>query len=335
MKKIFSVIGFLFFCLYVQAQTSAKRYVLIEHFTNSWCSVCASKNPDFYKTYDLNDKNLHHISYHPNFPYEQCVFYQANKTENNNRAEAYGLSSGTPRVVLNGEVVPPSTPLLQTSVLTPKLGKTSPIAITVKEKFDLLSPSQLTIEAQVSRLSALPAGSYKLFVALVEKNIALTTPNQEKNHRDVFRMMVNGIEGTEYKQELTGEKIIYSYTFGINDAWKKDQVYAVVFLQNTLTKEVLNSGTKFDPVSTGIFEQEAVETLNITPNPVNETAYAQLGDDQAESVEVFSLGGQRLTLEHVIDQSQVQFETAGLSPGMYLVKIKGKKNTYSARMVKQ
>jgi Outer membrane protein Omp28/Secretion system C-terminal sorting domain len=237
--------------------------------------------------------------------------------------------------VLNGDLAAVSTPLLKPALLTEKLGKTSPIALNVKEKFDLLSPTTLTIDVQILRLSALPAGNYKLFVALVEKNVALPTPNNEKNHRDVFRRMVNGIGGTDYKPEASSDKLTHSFTFGIDAAWKKEEVYAVAFLQNTLTKEVLNSGTKFDPAVSGLFEPENVQNINISPNPVNETAFAQLGDDQVESVEVFSLGGQRLTLDHAIDQNRVQFETAGLSPGMYLVKIKGKKNTYSARMVKQ
>ena len=84
--------------LLINAQ--AKRYIFMEHFTNTWCSICGSQNPKFYSVLKNYEGNYHHMTIHPSFPYNQCPLYNANKTENSLRANYYSVSS-TPTVVIN------------------------------------------------------------------------------------------------------------------------------------------------------------------------------------------------------------------------------------------
>ena len=93
MKKCCSLLLCLFLASLLSAQASTKKYLLIEHFTNSNCPPCASRNPAFYSliTQAQYADDVHHISYHPSVPYNTCVFYLANKVENNARAAVYGI----------------------------------------------------------------------------------------------------------------------------------------------------------------------------------------------------------------------------------------------------
>lgn len=68
MKKL-SVLVLLLSGLTVFAQQVPKK-VLVAHFTNTRCSVCASRNPGFFNNLDnQNNGDLIHIAYHPSRPY--------------------------------------------------------------------------------------------------------------------------------------------------------------------------------------------------------------------------------------------------------------------------
>ena len=111
-------------------------------------------------------------------------------------------------------------------------------------------------------------------------------------------------------------------------------MYVVAFVQNTVTKEVLNSGTKFDTDFTSGTEDLVVSNVKISPNPVTDQAFAQLSDDQVQSVVVFASNGQRISVETEIDQQSLSIATANLPSGVYYVKITGAKGVYGAKFVK-
>jgi thiol-disulfide isomerase/thioredoxin len=87
--------------LHSAGQINVQKFVLIEHFSNTWCPICAGRNPDFYALVQKYSKNIHQISIHPPYPYSGCPLYQYNKAENQERANYYNIQ-GTPALVLNG-----------------------------------------------------------------------------------------------------------------------------------------------------------------------------------------------------------------------------------------
>ena len=315
------------------AQTTAKKYVLLEHFTNSNCSVCKSKNPAFYSLIGQAQyaDDVHHIAYHPPVPYVACVFYQANKPENSGRSAIYGIT-GTPRLALNGELISANGPLLPEATLQSKLNQTSAVALQVTETG---TGAERLVNIDIHTLGSVPAGNYKLYVALVEKVRNQTTPNGETVHHDVFRKMLPNLDGLVYTPAAVGQKVSFPLSYTINPAWTADQMYVVAFLQNPVTKAVLNSGTKFDAVVSGAGEATRPETVRILPNPVSDRAFVQLDDDQAEQVEVYAGNGQRVSLTFSSEQNSVSIPTANLAPGIYFLKITGKKGVYTGKMVKE
>jgi len=99
-------ISFLVACLFssqvINAQTqTAQKYINIELLTNTWCPLCATYDPPAIATYMANKKDIHLLSYHPDVPYPQCPFNQANVTDNNARKTYYNVNS-TPRTFTLG-----------------------------------------------------------------------------------------------------------------------------------------------------------------------------------------------------------------------------------------
>jgi hypothetical protein len=312
------------------AQDSAKKYVLIEHFTNSNCSNCGSKNPAFYNLIDQYPADIHHISIHPPIPYSSCALYQANTTENSGRSNYYGIF-GTPSLVINGESQPLSTPLLTALTLQNYLGQTSPVRVQVSETFN---GNTRNVNVKVHSLDVVPGSTYKLYVAAVEKTLNYQGTNSETVHHDVFRDMVTDINGLDFTPATVGQFAEFNFSYTLNANWNANEMYTLAWVQRPSNKEVLNSGTRFDPVVSASGEP-ATQSIRIQPNPVTEVASAWIGDDVARQVEVFAGNGQRVSFDvESAQEGMVSIPAAELRPGIYYVKISGEKGVYVAKMVK-
>lgn len=311
------------------AQAPVKRYVLLEHFTNSVCSVCRSRNPTFYNLIDQNAADVHHIAYHPPIPYSSCIFYQHNPSENSERTEYYNVF-GTPSVSVNGGATT-GVQSLTAAVLQTHLGQTSPINIQVAES---TAGNQRTVDIGVGTWGTVPAGTYKLYAAVVEKRVDYTSPIGSSLHRNVFRKMLPNIDGVAYTPAALGNVAEFSYTFTLDPAWVADSIYVVAFVQNTTNKSILNSGTQFDPVLVSAGEAQAPQSVQIQPNPATSEAWASLPGEQVDRVEVFTLGGSLARTAFETQYDQVSIPLEGLAPGLYVVKMTGKDGVYVGKLMK-
>jgi hypothetical protein len=329
MKKEKFTLFLLLFAASLFAQQSAKRYVLIEHFTNSRCSICGVKNPGFYNFISQYADDIHHISIHPSVPYNNCFFYLANPTENNARASFYNIF-GTPLVVLNGAVQDPSSPLLNIAQLQPFLNKTSPINIKVTETG---TGNTRAVSIDVRSLGTLPNVGYKIYAAIVERTVNYNAPNGEKIHYDVFRKMVPEVNGITFTPAAVGQSNVINFNYTIANNWVADEAYVLVYIQSTAT-EIINSGTKFDPILLGT-QDAKVETITLQPNPAHTSASFQLVDDTVVALEMYDAKGQLTTTTFNNNGENVQIDVQNLPVGLYFVKITGTQKVYTAKLVKE
>ena len=267
MKKIFIITLFclLAYPLSIKAQ-NAKKYALLEHFTNTPCGTCGATNPGFYSAVDIeNNKNLHHISYHASTPYIACIYYQANKTEQDARSNYYSLP-GVPRVSINGGATIGAGSVTATTITNAASG-ISPLQITVAETTNATGG---TVVVKVKSVGTPPSGTHKLVVALVEKKTNYAAPNGETVHHNVFRKFLTiAADGADIVLPAQGIEVNFSYTYALTSGWVANQMYAVAFVQNSTTKAVVNSGTKFDVVSAT--EEASIDAqVSISPNPAKE-----------------------------------------------------------------
>ncbi len=228
--------------LAAQAQT-AKRYITLEHFTNTRCSNCAAGNPTLFSTLDNNPGEVHHLSIHSRVPYTACVFYQHNTTGNDFRRDLYNIT-GTPSTLTNGTVkgVGASNLLPQTRIDTLK-DRTSPLRIKVSQS---MSGGNLNVTVSVRSFRAMSNPNLLLFVAIAEREVAYSAPNGEPLHHNVFRKMLPGDGGAAFSPAAVGQAVVQTFSAALHPDWDTNQVYAYVFIQDTATLEIVNSGTPFD-----------------------------------------------------------------------------------------
>ena len=167
---------FLFAFIFSQNMTAqVAKSVVVEHFTNTRCGICGFKNPQLFANLN-NHPEVLHLATHPSSPYSNCVLYQHNPDENDARTNFYGVYGGTPRIVIQGEVMSSSTSYTDDELFTPYEGQTSPASINIQQ-----SKTAETIEAfitvQTEELHNL--GDLNLYVVVAEDTVFYEAPNGE------------------------------------------------------------------------------------------------------------------------------------------------------------
>ncbi len=294
--------------LAVDAQV--ERSVVVEHFTNTLCGICASKNPDFYALLDANPQVIH-IAYHPSSPYAMCIFSQHNQPENDARTNFYGIYGGTPRAVLQGEVLSPSTPLVSQEQIDGKLGGLSDYSVLVIQQ--PAGNGEVSATITVKRLNGNGSENLVLYTALVERSVLYTAPNGEEDHRNVFRKVLQ-----EYSIALVNanDSVVLEKNYAPHPEWDKDEIIVVALLQDMSDKSILQAAVS--DVLTSVNDNGVIADLSaaIHPNPVSSLLhFSPAALNKFRSARLFNLFGEMLTstdLSGPVDMS-------GYPPGYYFM----------------
>jgi len=318
---------FLFGCLVVKGQ-EVPRYVLIEHFTNTWCPICASRNPSLFSLIQQYPKNVHHVSFHPPIPYSGCPLYQFNKTDNQERTGFYGVI-GTPTVILNGGNLMGGSPLVTKDQITKEIARTSPLSVLVAESGQGNNRSA-TIKLKAS---ASIAGDLRLIVLLAERNLRFTASNGELDHYNVMRKYLTPAGGQKISITQAGEQ---NFTFNFKDTagWKPEEIYALALVQNYTNKEIINSGTRFDQATTPVLSTHQVTGIKIYPTLVDQAFYIDYFFQNPARLEIYNTRGQLVLQKQQIYGRNPEITIEGLTPGVYLIKLVEKDKIFNARFIK-
>jgi hypothetical protein len=309
----------------------AKKYVLVEHFTNTYCSICASQNPGFYQriAVETNTK-IHHVSIHSSVPYPQCPFYQANKIEQDTRKDFYGLFS-TPRVSLNGAALVGAGEISNTNIESAAAG-TSPIELKITEPTTTSRTATISFKA----VGTVPTGTYRMFAAIVEKKISFAAQNGEATHYNVLRKFVSktgedAVNGFDITPTTAMQNISLSYNIAapINIA----EAYLLVWIQNTVTKEVLNSATRFD-VQSATAEPSIDAFVNVSPNPTTHKTTVSFTQVTPQYLTVQNAVGQILETLKLANDAPVELDLSNYATGILFIKVQSEEGVALKKIVR-
>ena len=229
-----------------QLSAQARRFVLIEHFTNASCSPCAAQNPVLDALLSVNKGSVQHIAYHTDWPGTDPM-NAYNQAEVQARVNYYGVD-GVPDCLMEGNIYHGGPAGVTQNMLNDVAVEPSPIRVVVKETSN---GTVRTVQVKVFTLATVPTANYKIRGAVCEKlkhyNTAPGT-NGEKDFPDVFRKAIPSSTGDVYTPAAVGDSATFVYTYPLDLAnWDTTKIYSIVFIQNDATKEVLNSGSSFAP----------------------------------------------------------------------------------------
>jgi len=334
MKKL--ILPFFLLISIISNGQSFKKYIFLEHITNSRCGICGSKNPGFYGVINNYPKDIVHISYHPSFPYSSCEFYKANPNENNGRVGYYPNVAGTPSLVMNGTLLPSSSTLITDNQINAEKALKSPIEIKVTESGSTTRSFQVTINKDNG--ATLAAGNYIFYAFMAEKLVPIATPNGEKEHHDVFRKAISPINGTDITSQL---KNTNSFTVPLSDyvvpsAYNEKEMYLVAFIQNASSKEILNVGTKFTTTTEFTQIQDAKEWFTVFPNPIISDFTINIKEGVVlEELKISNSNGMEIIKKIDIKDKENKFDISQFPAGNYIIQAKRGNRIATQIIVKQ
>jgi len=268
MRALFTLLFIGLVTLGSQAQLG--QTVVVEHFTNTLCGNCASRNPAFYSLLSNYD-NVIHISYHPSAPYPSCVLHQHNAFENDNRADFYGAFGGTPTAVVQGNWIGFQNPILTAAQLDSYLGKTSDYKISVYQ--EQIDAEMVHVSIIVKRVSTAMNKPTKLYAIIAEKQLNYAAPNGENVHHEVFRkVLINQI----FDLANAGDSIVLNTSYTLHNDWSADEMIVTAMVQDSETRAVLqaNESSRLGDGTASILDQEILSLDGVLyPNPVKDVIH--------------------------------------------------------------
>lgn len=334
MKKINLILGTTFMIFTQISFSQVAKKILVEHFTNTNCSVCASRNPGFY-TNLFGQTNVLHLAIHPSSPYASCLLYQQNATANDARTNYYSVYGGTPRLVINGVVISNSTNYSNSSIFSPYQSLTTSASIrVVQQKFGMDSiRSTIIIKTEATNT----LGILSLFVALAEDTVFYTGGNGETKHFDVFRKSLTSTTGNSVSLATNvGDSVVFTFSSPSNSIWNFSRIYTIAVLQETSTKFLVQAEAVSASANVLTKTTERVKSINasVFPNPTDKFISIQLPESMTAKVSLIDIEG-KVVLKHGFSQANFQFDISSLPKGTYLLKIKTDNGEYNQKIIKQ
>ena len=316
-----------FLCADLSAQVA--RQIIVEHFTNTRCGICSSRNPGFYTNLASQD-NVLHVAFHPSAPYSSCLLNQHNVIENDDRTKFYSIYGSTPRLVIQGNALSTITNYGSSTIFDDYENVTTPIGLSFSEAS--IDEDSIRIELVATTTEVHNILDASLFVALVEDTIFYNAPNGEDEHYDVFRRAFTPAEGMTFSlaSEVDGTTT-FQGALAIDPEWDTDRIYPIAILQETSDRSVIQSaaGPVVSDVISSVHNQASF-SWKLYPNPAQDYIFLENVD---EPVRLYNILGTELA--RFFPSQDLRIDLSNYPKGTYLIKVGEQKQQQVRMFVKQ
>ncbi len=330
MIRILSLSFLLFLALETIGQT-AKKYLFTERFTNTICTPCATENMVFFDIVENHEGDMHHLTVHPAIPSASCPFYLENVNDNTARKN-FNEVTETPTVLLNGEATM-GTAIITDEAIKQRLNQRTSLGVEVNVD---ITGIEMRGTVNVYTTGDIPSGDLRLMIAAVEEVVDFSAINGEAKHYNVLRKLAKQ-NGDSFTPADTGSARSFSFDFKSEFNWDINEMYILAWIENRSTKEVLNSGSQFDPPIN--FEPSNVNdplaiSFSIVPNPASDFLDIKLEQPTVGQFEIWNLDGKQISTTDVGLIYSKSLNISDLAKGMYILKIKTENGIGAQRFLK-
>ncbi len=256
MKRFTIFLASLLMLVSLKTNAQNERMLLLESFTNTGCGPCAMYNPGMDALIASNPDKVVAIKYHVSWPSGADPMYLHNTADNGSRVSYYNINS-VPHVVVDGNRFSGNSGNITQSIIDQLSVIESPMQMRLSWE---LNDAQNTITVHVmGRVSTDIAGSSKLYVGVIEKEIHFNSapgPNGEKDFYDVMKKLLPSSSGQSLGNLEADGYFAYTFTWELANIYNMDQLDAIAWVQNSNTKEVYQA-CKSSPSANPFFANEA------------------------------------------------------------------------------
>jgi hypothetical protein len=223
----------------------SSKVVLLEHFTSVNCGPCPEANEiinGFLNAFGPGQ--VLGIEYHP---WPADPFYNAAPDENILRSSFYGVSS-VPKMFVDGITSPQPTDSTAIALaLEDRLGQTAPVAISVT---DTVVGQSWSGTADLTGIGNTAATDLRGYFVVLEREVNYASPpgtNGEKDFYYVMRAVLPSANGEQISIGA-GVSLRIQEETDLHPDVDGDQVYAVYFIQDYVSKEIYQAGSSLPAV---------------------------------------------------------------------------------------
>ena len=307
--------------------------IVVEHFTNSHCGVCAGRNPGMFNTL-ATLPDVIHVAYYPSAPYSGCQINQMAKSENDARTNFYGIYGSTPRIVVQGSPVNPSTNYADANLYTQHRGKLTSFIMNMSAWQS--SATSASISLTIKKVDTSSLTNVKLYGVLVQDTLYFTALNGENYHYNLLRTPIwDASAQSIILPTNVGDSIVMTQTVNINSSWgDASRLYSVAILQqdNKQLIQATRSNKLQHPTNTNNIV--GINNIDIYPNPANDQLTINGLGNTPTTITIINVNGSVISQISSNTATQ-QIDVAALSKGLYIIKISSKERTITERFIKQ
>lgn len=297
---------------------SVPRAIVLEHFTNTVCSICANRNPSLHQNLQQNT-NVLALSIHPSSPYASCFLSQHNTVANDARTNFYNIYGGTPRIVINGLVQAPGVAFGNAQIFQQFQGQFSAFQVAASLT---LGNGQVQGRTVVYKVDSSLRDSLWLFQGLAEDTIWMNGGNGESAH---YRVVRRAIQQKVVMPSSIGDSMVFTQVWPTHIDWDLSRLFQFAILQDE-SKAVEQAA--FSALLVGVASSASAvaptEPLAFYPQPARNFLYYR--GAEVLHFELYDLSG-RLHLSGRLDPGaplQVRF----LPVGLYILRDQQSQQTY-------
>ncbi|PQJ12847.1 hypothetical protein CJD36_003640 [Flavipsychrobacter stenotrophus] len=324
MKTIFKHIAIAVLGLnsfYSHAQ-QVPKVVVAEHFTNTWCSICASKNPPFFANL-ANFSQVLHVAYHPSAPYPGCPLSMHNASEADARTNFYGIYGGTPRVVIQGNVLGSGTSFADPNIFSSVSGSTSSFVMAVD--LSRIGTDSLQAEIRIRKTDTSSLTSAMLYAVATEDTVVLASGNAngEPRNYDVFRKSFVGNASISVTlPAAVGDSIVIAKRIATSSVWVLSRMTATAMLQDANKVAIQAVRSAKIPQTSGIDVANNTDLIEVYPNPATSQLFIKKLPSSTMRYQMINLSGSVVSNGEV-DSSLSFIAVDQLPAGIYVLSLSG------------
>lgn len=299
---------------------------LIEQFTNT-------NIDDFYKNKIDNVINSRQndvvgLKYHTSFP-RADEFNLANSADPSSRVLYYGVQL-SPRSIFDGNVFNVSTDLVDNSKIDLRSLQTAKFSIVPALT---VANNSAKVDVSVVADTAFADSSLILQIALIERFV----DHNGKKYESVLRKLLPDASGTLIKQSWNkGTRYTTSQSWNLTGVANQEELEAVVFLQNQLTKEIYQvgyTGEKFEYATS--VETTPTNEVSIVPNPTDSYTDLVFTDSQSKlTITLTDALGKTMLIREYENEKRIRLNIEGFSSGIYYLTVVRNGKAFSQKIIK-
>ncbi|MFZ1289494.1 MAG: hypothetical protein WAR79_05370 [Melioribacteraceae bacterium] len=218
---------------FILRENNLTKNILIETFANSFCDSCENSNL-FSNILLVNPERIFIVNYPTDYPNINDVFYFDFYESVTNRIDYYNILN-FPSLIVDG-------------IISSEFEEVIENEINKKTNFEILVHDSLVdgngitadIFVDVYDLDGNDFNSLMLRNALIEKEINTTVSDRKVHY--ILRKFIPNYEGISLSSITKKGRSKFAEFTLVDPRWEKENLYVISFIQNELTKEVMQVG---------------------------------------------------------------------------------------------